>query len=63
MRLEVNTVIQRGGKPLGSGIARDLTERKLSEDALRESRLFQQFHGQQSSHRFHEGRPRPLRLR
>ncbi len=42
VRLEVSTrVIQRGGKAVGvQGIARDLTERKLSEDALRESQTF-----------------------
>ncbi len=42
VRLEVSTrVIRRGGKAVGvQGIARDLTERKLSEDALRESRAF-----------------------
>ncbi|MBA2528140.1 MAG: PAS domain S-box protein [Pyrinomonadaceae bacterium] len=42
VRLEVSTrVIQRGGKAVGvQGIARDLTERKLSEDALRESQAF-----------------------
>lgn len=42
VRLEVSTrVIQRDGKAVGvQGIARDLTERKLSEDALRESQTF-----------------------
>ncbi|MFN2509837.1 MAG: PAS domain S-box protein [Pyrinomonadaceae bacterium] len=42
VRLEVSTrVIQRSGKAVGiQGIARDLTERKLSEEALRESRAF-----------------------
>ncbi|CAN5854514.1 hypothetical protein BH18ACI4_BH18ACI4_08230 [soil metagenome] len=42
VRLEVSTrVIQRGGEAVGvQGIARDLTERKLSEDALRESQAF-----------------------
>ena len=42
VRLEVSTrVIQRGGKAVGvQGLARDLTERKLSEAALRESQAF-----------------------
>ena len=45
VRLEVSTqLIYRNGKAVGiQGIGRDLTERKRSEDALRESQAF--FHG------------------
>ncbi len=42
VRLELSTrVIYREGKPVGvQGIARDLTERRLSQEALRESQAF-----------------------